>query len=259
MKLKNLFFYIFILTVYAQCESNSEEDPQPEDAFVVNDFNAFVNEGVMQGQTIGIIDATTSEGSLTFTLTTQSPDGAIEVNDATGVITVANPDLFVFAANPQITAVVEVTNGIGIMDANLLISVNDPSGPTLTVWTGPKLTFTKGNEADPNNASNQDRLTDNVWITRGNNGGPIYNAVTESSSDTGPAGTEWALGNIEDVETLNFSNLQSAAGGGRGAFKSLPGKTFVLHLIQDDIYLEVSFLSWSQGKLGGFSYERATP
>ena len=33
----------------------------------------------------------------------------------------------------------------------------------------------------------------------------------------------------------------------------------VLHLIQDDIYIEITITSWAQGKVGGFTYTRSTP
>ncbi|MEX2080122.1 MAG: hypothetical protein WEC33_00775, partial [Dehalococcoidia bacterium] len=44
-----------------------------------------------------------------------------------------------------------------------------------TIWTGPKITFSKAATANPNDPANQDRMTPAVWITRGNTMG-IYNA-----------------------------------------------------------------------------------
>ena len=41
------------------------------------------------------------------------------------------------------------------------------------------VTFTKQDYADPSMAENQDRITGNVWITRGTNQ-PLYNAALES-------------------------------------------------------------------------------
>ena len=32
-----------------------------------------------------------------------------------------------------------------------------------------------------------------------------------------------------------------------------------MHLIQDDIYIEITISSWAQGKAGGFTYTRSTP
>src|ERR1051325_2857585 len=48
-----------------------------------------------------------------------------------------------------------------------------------TVWNGPTITFTKTDGSDPTAAANQDRLTANVWLTRGGAQG-IYNAKQEA-------------------------------------------------------------------------------
>ena len=67
-----------------------------------------------------------------------------------------------------------------------------------TTWDGPTMTFTKANNANPTLEANQDRITSNVWLTRGNSGGQIYNAKTESDSSkiSSPADTQWAFGTI---------------------------------------------------------------
>lgn len=135
----------------------------------------------------------------------------------------------------------------------------DDSDSTMTavIWTGDNTTFTKENGADPTDSANQDRLTDNVWITRGNNGGQIYNIKTESSANknSSPAGTEWAEGSLDDWDSLTYEPFRAAV----GSPKNIAGKDLVLHLIEDDIYLQVRFTSWAQGMAGGFSYERSTP
>ncbi len=125
-----------------------------------------------------------------------------------------------------------------------------------TVWRGETKTFTKVDNSDPNSEENQDRITSNVWITRGNSGGQIYNIVSETSADSNssPAGTRWALGTIEEISSLSFSNFRGAV----GKPKNVAGKNLVLHLTEDNIYLTVKFTSWSENKLGGFSYQRST-
>ena len=124
-----------------------------------------------------------------------------------------------------------------------------------TIWNGSLKSFTKTDVSDPNEVNNQDRLTSKVWITRGNNGGQIYNAAQEDKSDKykSPIGTEWAVGNINDLDKLIFYDFRIAI-----QPKNIVGKNLVLHLIEEDIYLSVKFKSWSQGKKGGFSYERTT-
>ena len=132
----------------------------------------------------------------------------------------------------------------------------DPTDPGIVIWDGPDFVFTKTDGSDPDNAINQDRISDNVWITRGNNGGQIYNAATESDANknSSPAGTEWALGTTAELGSLNFQAFRATVGDP----KNVVGKDLVLHLIEDNIYLDVRFTQWSQGRLGGFEYRRST-
>ena len=111
---------------------------------------------------------------------------------------------------------------------------------THTLWQGDSLTFTKTAESDPNTEDNQDRITASVWITRGNNGGQIYNIVTENSavSGTSPVGTEWAQGTFNDIGSLTFSSFRNACPGQKP--KNIVGIPMVLHIIQEDIYLSKS-------------------
>ncbi|HKK77729.1 MAG TPA: hypothetical protein VJ953_21800 [Saprospiraceae bacterium] len=139
----------------------------------------------------------------------------------------------------------------------------DPSGSeqeprviTGDVWEGSTITFTKSPGADPNDAANQDRITDNVWLTRGNNGGQVFNIRAEGNynKQDSPVGTEWAQGSLDEISSLNFRPFRSAV----GSPKDVVGKDLVLYLVDDDIYLSVKFTQWSQNKNGGFTYERST-
>lgn len=118
------------------------------------------------------------------------------------------------------------------------------------------VTFTKANNADPKLEENQDRITNKVWITRGDKG-QIYNAVSESiaKQDTSPAGTEWAIGTTADLENLTFQNFRNADPDKKP--KNLLGKDLVLHLIEDNLYFDIKFTTWTQQENGGgFSYTR---
>ena len=126
-----------------------------------------------------------------------------------------------------------------------------------TVWNGSNITFEKADGANPSDATSQDRITDLVWITRGNAGGQIYNITKETSADKNksPIGTQWAIGTIQQIDQLSFDDFRSAV----GQPKEVVGKNLVLHLVDDNTYLSVKFTSWSSGNKGGFSYERSTP
>ncbi len=138
-----------------------------------------------------------------------------------------------------------------------------------TIWRGPKITFTKADNTGTSTA-NQDRITDRVSITRKNASG-IFNILRESEAGNtheagtlAPADTEWAYGTTENYASLTYQNLPALIG--EGNFTGIAdGRNMVLHLITDDIYIDIKFLSWTNGNgatatdYGGFSYERSTP
>ena len=125
-----------------------------------------------------------------------------------------------------------------------------------SIWNGPIIEFEKNNNADPTNQINQDSITNSVALTRGNNG-EIYNAFMENQAEKGvsPLGTEWAVGNLSEIQTLTFSSFRTAV----VKPKFSVGQKLVLHIIEEDIYLSVEFSSWTQGSSGGgFKYKRST-
>jgi hypothetical protein len=106
---------------------------------------------------------------------------------------------------------------------------------------------------------NQDRITDNLWITRADTRG-IFNIAQEDAfepvSIASPTKTEWAFGKTSDgVETLDFDNFLHTV-----EFEP-PGmlnRDMVLHLLTGDIFIDIKFTSWTSGGGGGFSYVRST-
>ena len=130
-----------------------------------------------------------------------------------------------------------------------------------TIWNGATITFTKSDVSDPTVMANQDRLSSNVWITRGNNGGNIYNYKKEGGTSNSnerkynsPVGTKWAVGTLDQIDSLTFKKFRESV----GKPQDVVGKNLVMYLEDDDIYLSVKFTSWSQGKNGGFAYERTS-
>ena len=117
--------------------------------------------------------------------------------------------------------------------------VENPVAEEGTIWSGSNFTFTKGNDTDPAVVSNQDQLTSNVILTRGTDGGQIFNIAVESSSNKSdsPVGTEWALGRTDDIAGLTFAPFRTTV----GQPKDVVGMDLVLHLIKDDIFLNVNF------------------
>ena len=142
-------------------------------------------------------------------------------------------------------------------------SEEDESDPK--VWRGASTVFTKEDGADWTNSENQDHITDDVWITRADNRG-IFNIALEPSYTNvfSPVGTTWAFGSIDGYRELNYSDWESTIleEFGTGGVPEIVNQEMVLHLLEEDVYISITFLSWSIGapdqELGGFSYRRST-
>jgi hypothetical protein len=131
------------------------------------------------------------------------------------------------------------------------------------------MNFSKAVFANPTLPQNQDCLTANVCLTRGTNEG-LFNIAKEPGGyvDSSPADTEWATNLVpanagKTIEATNFANLEFVpwidAYGGKGT-RMLPAtitsRNAVVHLISDNIYLDLRFTSWG-GSGGQFAYQRA--
>ena len=120
-----------------------------------------------------------------------------------------------------------------------------------SVWGGDDMTFTKSNTADFTLEENQDRITSNVWLTRGSGGG-LYNIHFENvySAGTSPANTLWAIGNTSN-SNLSFSNFRDFHI--NSGNKPPINQDIVLKLTQgttsesDDVFIDIRFTSWASG------------
>ena len=116
--------------------------------------------------------------------------------------------------------------------------------------------FTKPDSADWTLEEYQDRITDNVWITRKHTQS-IFNIAQEegySGSNGSPVGTLWANSTTAQADSASYSNFVTMHG---GSTQSLIGATVSLYLPDDNLYFDVLFTSFSGGNSGGgFSYIR---
>ena len=134
------------------------------------------------------------------------------------------------------------------------------AGAAPTIWNSDFTTFDKANRADFTLEANQDRITSTVWLTRGNNKALFNAAVESSASGNSPIGTEWASGTTAEYDQLIYEPFVTWLDGKRHVGLNIINYSpAVLHLIEDDVYIDIEFTSWSSGNSGGgFSYIRAT-
>jgi hypothetical protein len=135
-----------------------------------------------------------------------------------------------------------------------------------TVWTGTALAFSKPSGANHTLPVNQDQLTANVALTRGSTQGMINILAEASFSGISPVGTEWATALNTPLDTiaatnwaaLDFTTWTAAYANNVGA--NILNHNAVVHLVADDVYLDLAFTSFQGGGSGGgFAYQRSTP
>lgn len=137
----------------------------------------------------------------------------------------------------------------GVMGASLVIASS--SAAAQTIYTGTDVSFVKAAFADHTLPENQDALSPSVVITRQTVMG-IYNIAQEEAfqgmglGSPSPVGTRWAFGSALDYENLTFGTWGEAHNGNP---PSLVGQDMVLHLVAEDIYLDIRFTEW--GGVGG--------
>jgi len=126
-----------------------------------------------------------------------------------------------------------------------------------TIWNGPTINFTHSTPT----GNQVDHLTSSVTFTRSSSGGGLYNTNAELGATAGisPKGTAWAVGSLANYNTLTYTSCPLEAG---NRPPNYVGKTFVVHLTNEDIYLSLTLTGW--GGAGGvgdksFSYTRSTP
>ncbi len=121
-----------------------------------------------------------------------------------------------------------------------------------TIWNAGSFTFSYTGPGQ------QDCMTAQTCLTRTT---VLFNSVCQTVSGsqgcsyTGPCNTEWAYGNIANWNTLTYQRLYAVNGCNP---PSMLGNPLVCHLITENIYLQLTFNTWTAGTNGSFSYTRTT-
>ena len=110
--LRNSSLSLLTLVFSFLISSCSKDDANANDIIInTSDFVITMDENPDNGQVIGIIQGSTNEGSLTFSIIQQSPSGGFAIDAISGELSVVDASVFRFDRNPEITGKVEVRNG----------------------------------------------------------------------------------------------------------------------------------------------------
>lgn len=101
-------------------------DPEPiEVNLTIDDFEASIDENIVDGTTIGMVSFATDTGVVVLTLSNETPAGALALDGTTGALSVLDATIFDFEANEQITATVTATVDSVVAEAEVTVLIND--------------------------------------------------------------------------------------------------------------------------------------
>lgn len=124
MKKTSILLGIFAIMLNLGC--SKDDGPEVKDPVItISDFESSIEENPVENEILGTIEASTNTGTLVYSLTTESPAGALKINSSTGQLSVAAPSVFVFEINPKITATVQAKVGDVTKTANITINVTE--------------------------------------------------------------------------------------------------------------------------------------
>ncbi|WP_300570412.1 LamG-like jellyroll fold domain-containing protein [Flavobacterium sp.] len=127
------FLSIFLISLIISCTDS--ENPDDDITVSTSDLTITVDEIPSVGQSIGTVEGTTNQGSVTFSIT-ENPNEVLQINPSTGELTVQNPiDVF---ENPIVFGIVRVENGDvfknAIVIVNLVLPCDSNQTPLLQAY-----------------------------------------------------------------------------------------------------------------------------
>lgn len=123
IKISSAFVLTFLLFTFS-CSNDDDSDGGSDSGINAQNLVANFDENPNAGASIGTIQAASSN-TLSFSITSQTPAGAININASTGELTVANEALFDFETNPVISATISIINSSDTASVTATINLNN--------------------------------------------------------------------------------------------------------------------------------------
>ncbi|MCB0495071.1 MAG: cadherin domain-containing protein [Cyclobacteriaceae bacterium] len=101
----------------------------------VQDFSTSIDENPINGQSIGTVQAT-GDATLTYSITSQTPTGALDIDTSTGELRVADAVLFDFETTPTISATISVDNSGNVQTLTATINLNNVNELSIQDFSG---------------------------------------------------------------------------------------------------------------------------
>ena len=124
-----ILLVVVVVIINLSCSSDDDQmiqnlitNEEVVEEITIQDLVVVYDENPSNGQLLGTIQ-TNGTGTLNFSITSQSPVDALQINATTGELSVADETLFDFETNPTITATVALDTAVNT--ASVTIDLND--------------------------------------------------------------------------------------------------------------------------------------
>ncbi|QNJ98528.1 cadherin repeat domain-containing protein [Constantimarinum furrinae] len=122
--MKKIVFCIVLCSLIIACKSDDTGETL-NTPLSTSDSLISIDENPDFDQLIGSIEVDGSLNNLTFSFVQQSHPGAVNLDEDTGEMRVADPAIFDFEINEEITAVVKISDGNTSVESNVSINIID--------------------------------------------------------------------------------------------------------------------------------------
>jgi hypothetical protein len=188
---------------FVSCSKENENSSENEITVTTADFSKTMDENPANGRVIGTVSGSTNEGTISFSITEQTPSGAFSIDATSGELKVADETLFDFETNPIITGTVKVASGAVSKNAVVKITLNDVTEDN--VYNGGIQLFTQ-EEVNDFGANNYTHITKQLLI------GKLDNSPS-SIHDLSPLNTLKSIGTtfiiIDNPLLINLNGLEN--------------------------------------------------
>ncbi|GAA4276719.1 cadherin repeat domain-containing protein [Aquimarina mytili] len=136
MKIVHYSIVTYIVILCLSCSSDddtpvtttstdTEQETPVITTITTKDFEVTIDENPAPGFELGMIEATTNQGTLVYSLKTEEPTGAFAIDASTGKLTVKDATLFDYETRTQLTATATLKNGDVTKEAKVNVTLND--------------------------------------------------------------------------------------------------------------------------------------
>ncbi|MRH99191.1 DUF1566 domain-containing protein [Kriegella sp. EG-1] len=132
LKLNYLLALALVFSIFS-CNNDDDDDNTLSPEIVLENLNVTIDENQTNGQVIGAVQ-TNSDGTLNYSISSQTPTGALSINENTGELSVADASLFDYETNPVITATISVVGATNTSTVTVTLSnLDETSVQDLTI------------------------------------------------------------------------------------------------------------------------------